>query len=152
MRGSLDRFVDCTHELGIIPAHAGLTYTLPKGHTWKRDHPRACGAHMKKRASDSPVPGSSPRMRGSRYAEHEATVPDGIIPAHAGLTCAGCTHSSGPWDHPRACGAHILTKLLDDTAVGSSPRMRGSLVQEGQGLGWLGIIPAHAGLTEVLDD
>ena len=51
MRGSLI-MKDLTFvRYGIIPAHAGLTISgvLPEFLAW--DHPRACGAHRRYRAS-----------------------------------------------------------------------------------------------------
>ena len=73
-------------KLGIIPAHAGLT-SVDDGRTAEsRDHPRACGAHLDGTLPDKSISGSSPRMRGSQIAAHVIPLPDGIIPAHAGLT------------------------------------------------------------------
>ena len=71
------------------------------------------------------------------------------------------------WDHPRACGAHIIHFIVSFPVLGSSPRMRGSLgdyltMIAAQGSSprmrgspsstisascKVGIIPAHAGLT-----
>ena len=70
--------------------------------------------------------GSSPRMRGSRELVNAHHVYLGIIPAHAGLT-HGCTPSAhNGRDHPRACGAHLMSAVARKTTSGSSPRMRGS--------------------------
>ena len=52
-----------------------------------------------------------------------------------------------PWDHPRACGAHIECVEQDALHGGSSPRMRGSPKGISRPLRHRGIIPAHAGLT-----
>ena len=88
-------------------------------------------------------------MRGSHMALTMPSVSVGIIPAHAGLTRISSTSSRLSRDHPRACGAHASYVDPLTRARGSSPRMRGS-----QGIGGddgraEGIIPAHAGLTEV---
>ena len=50
-------------------------------------------------------------------------------------------------DHPRACGAHPMGASTMTSIRGSSPRMRGSLLDGRQLEGRRGIIPAHAGLT-----
>ena len=73
----------------------------------------------------------------------------GIIPAHAGLTPTVGREVDKEGDHPRACGAHCLIALYAALALGSSPRMRGSQdhVLHESALG--GIIPAHAGLTQL---
>ena len=106
MRGSqryISRRVD---EEGIIPAHAGLTPDSRRAWRAGRDHPRACGAHMKMSAQQLVDKGSSPRMRGSQFGHELDHLDAGIIPAHAGLTRL-CFHAiSSSWDHPRACGAH----------------------------------------------
>ena len=87
MRGSLPDDDAAAVLQGIIPAHAGLT--TPKSTTtasgW--DHPRACGAHIHMFSFPLSRRGSSPRMRGSRLRHTTAVDDNGIIPAHAGLTC-----------------------------------------------------------------
>ena len=108
MRGS--RFID-SHTLrpyGIIPAHAGLTESplVCFGFAW--DHPRACGAHSFLIPAKADTLGSSPRMRGSLFAESGEEAILGIIPAHAGLTLVSARSHMTARDHPRACGAHLV--------------------------------------------
>ena len=110
---------------------------------------------------------SSPRMRGSRINISRSDTLFGIIPAYAGLTQSNRCSKTTAWDHPRACGAHgavsgageppvgssprmrdsHITKRLVAILRGSSPRMRGSLLLIVFLDFFLGIIPAHAGLT-----
>ena len=106
MRGSLPALETGTEKQGIIPAHAGLTFSPPRGRKQRWDHPRACGAH---------------RILISRHLQ-----PNRIIPAHAGLTNFSILYTPFNWDHPRACGAHKPTSSMMRLARGSSPRMRGS--------------------------
>ena len=132
---------------GIIPAGAGLTaekrLTDPTG----RDHPRGCGAHYQLDISKRRSSGSSPRVRGSPADNVREVGSAGIIPAGAGLTghreSTFLTHR----DHPRGCGAHRDIFDLENLAEGSSPRVRGSLVQLACRPIITGIIPAGAGLT-----
>ena len=126
MRGSPQSSVKYNRARGIIPAHAGLTLFVVCGVSRKRDHPRACGAHLSYTSCNSVMVGSSPRMRGSLRTVQQAMTLSGIIPAHAGLTIqlSNRLHSVG--DHPRACGAHLLDNLSIRWRRGSSPRMRGS--------------------------
>ena len=147
MRGSHDDTVTEKRTLGIIPAHAGLTYSsfFRRPRTW--DHPRACGAHINVTLRSDAAEGSSPRMRGSPVMVLCMQLLTGIIPAHAGLTPAWRTFSAMIRDHPRACGAHLAFSRLQHMTAGSSPRMRGSLVSIGDACVDVGIIPAHAGLT-----
>ena len=86
-------------------------------------------------------------MRGSRNAYETGLDLVGIIPAHAGLTLRVCAIRTARKDHPRACGAHPKHGLIRRAILGSSPRMRGSLVRMCKYIGKIGIIPAHAGLT-----
>ena len=132
--------------MGIIPAHAGLTNHCSLYLRFEGDHPRACGAHFNVCIEHFIDSGSSPRMRGSRRAVLLVVMSTGIIPAHAGLTSMSRTHGEPTWDHPRACGAHF-SRRLNTGILGSSPRMRGSLAVRALDAVNLGIIPAHAGLT-----
>ena len=147
MRGSLILPVDCVGRGGIIPAHAGLTSSHTRAGSSLRDHPRACGAHIRNNNATNCELGSSPRMRGSPPTVCKLQSGTGIIPAHAGLTQHRMGRIQGPRDHPRACGAHNAKVNHNLRYPGSSPRMRGS--QEGFTLSDFkkGIIPAHAGLT-----
>ena len=147
MRGSPLRSMAGCCDVGIIPAHAGLTHRPNYGSRLHRDHPRACGAHRLTPMPLLPLVGSSPRMRGSLAQAPAVDLVVGIIPAHAGLTARRRCSGRAAWDHPRACGAHptsMTTRLL---ALGSSPRMRGSLTFVFVIVLSFGIIPAHAGLT-----
>ena len=147
MRGSQKLTDEGSVRDGIIPAHAGLTFTQGSFRVLPRDHPRACGAHATGTFTARSRPGSSPRMRGSHDARKIKNSRTGIIPAHAGLT-ADVRMQRGPfWDHPRACGAHTFFKKVSIMNSGSSPRMRGSPICSSVSLSFMGIIPAHAGLT-----
>ena len=86
-------------------------------------------------------------MRGSLRHNDEHARQSGIIPAHAGLTGPHTLASTLGRDHPRACGAHLMTVFLAISSKGSSPRMRGSLTLDVAERPLIGIIPAHAGLT-----
>ena len=86
-------------------------------------------------------------MRGSRLARRQSSAAQGIIPAHAGLTCHDNGIHNGARDHPRACGAHSYDYEVIDRHAGSSPRMRGSHAYIDTYVTRTGIIPAHAGLT-----
>ncbi len=91
---------------GIIPAHAGLTSFLHLQPRWRRDHPRACGAHIFFAFAAEVAAGSSPRMRGSLHTVGVLVELLRIIPAHAGLTVGRQIADRDIMDHPRACGAH----------------------------------------------
>ena len=71
----------------------------------------------------------------------------GIIPAHAGNTAPRYRRDHPRWDHPRACGEHQTGQPCTNVYLGSSPRMRGTLLGYVQEVAEHGIIPAHAGNT-----
>ena len=86
-------------------------------------------------------------MRGTLCDQGQHGRLYGIIPAYAGNTyvVAGC--ASQVEDHPRVCGEHIYTTNPDLLDPGSSPRMRGTLADDGEPCFTPGIIPAYAGNT-----
>ena len=86
-------------------------------------------------------------MRGTHSRWKTAVVPLGIIPAYAGNT-TGC-RPRRRWcrDHPRVCGEHLGSAHRGPLEQGSSPRMRGTLVEQVAPCGINGIIPAYAGNT-----
>ena len=149
MRGSLTGNARSSKKVGIIPAHAGLTKRSSSSWAASRDHPRACGAHPSCPAQRCLARGSSPRMRGSLAARKALVAVMGIIPAHAGLTPPPSRPQKDPWDHPRACGAHYDRPAFEPLLRGSSPRMRGSRKFVRDDPTRFGIIPAHAGLTNI---
>ena len=147
MRGTLCFRGIPSGSVGIIPAYAGNTMTLPATASHQWDHPRVCGEHSRSCSAKVPRGGSSPRMRGTRNRCAYGVGRHGIIPAYAGNTrccwpsCWCCR------DHPRVCGEH--STFVDGRAceVGSSPRMRGTLLSGNISSKIMGIIPAYAGNT-----
>ena len=147
MRGKHLAAVGDAVAVRIIPAHAGQTAYRSQGPSRPSDHPRACGANEARLASESHAFGSSPRMRGKPAARSRRVMRVRIIPAHAGQTSAAARAGWSRPDHPRACGANVLTLHLHHAASGSSPRMRGKRLDfKGFELKSR-IIPAHAGQT-----
>ena len=146
-RGSSPRMRGSHRAALFSSGNTGLTIRERAVSPRCRDHPRACGAHLKTSSRPACLQGSSPRMRGSRSIKRGDDEMLGIIPAHAGLTESNDYPVSEYGDHPRACGAHEL--CLDDICHrgGSSPRMRGSPDIRFKTHRFAGIIPAHAGLT-----
>ena len=149
MRGLHDGDTLVTNEIGITPAHAGLTVLLRYISMWWRDHPRACGAYRLLWPLLLSQKGSPPRMRGLRpVPEGDADI-SGITPAHAGLTYSLHQFFSILRDHPRACGAYERIFCLRQMCWGSPPRMRGLPLLSDISRVTNGITPAHAGLTSV---
>ena len=150
MRGTHNLAVDGVQNIGIIPAHAGNTDRIADYLGQYGDHPRACGEHIATSAVVTTVLGSSPRMRGTPEFFARLSNVLGIIPAHAGNTGGyniQCLHLR---DHPRACGEHTHRVTMNIGGRGSSPRMRGTLQPSLPFMSKTGIIPAHAGNTQLV--
>ena len=147
MRGTLCRLFQSIYYTGIIPAYAGNTDLHARDVMHVRDHPRVCGEHIERAQFDGVGVGSSPRMRGTRAPQIDMQWVQGIIPAYAGNTQDTIELRTFDWDHPRVCGEHGSRSTDCDTPVGSSPRMRGTLVNRVHPLTVFRIIPAYAGNT-----
>ena len=91
--------------------------------------------------------GSSPRVRGTHLALAAPALVAGIIPACAGNTIRRISQACFRRDHPRVCGEHDLLNYVDARRLGSSPRVRGTLVEGVPSVLNIGIIPACAGNT-----
>ena len=147
MRGKRLDFKGFELKSRIIPAHAGQTTTTGACDAATKDHPRACGANAKWLRSCPAPSGSSPRMRGKLADETAVVTASRIIPAHAGQTNTSVFSLACATDHPRACGANVISGRLRHASGGSSPRMRGKLHQVQRATYADRIIPAHAGQT-----
>ena len=106
-----------------------------------------CGEHIPTVIVASSALGSSPRVRGALIFGLLPCAFIGIIPACAGSTTASGSSSTTPRDHPRVCGEHHFPPLVHPPTEGSSPRVRGALIQRDRVIFSDGIIPACAGST-----
>ena len=70
----------------IIPACAGRTNDHTTRHFTPSDHPRVCGANVRRFLTGWADPGSSPRVRGERSPSPPSLLALRIIPACAGRT------------------------------------------------------------------
>ena len=147
MRGTPTAYVIPVGWNGIIPAYAGNTSSSPMNRPARSDHPRVCGEHSFCSHFCVLGVGSSPRMRGTLAVIFFAAVDYGIIPAYAGNTLCVFLFPLSVWDHPRVCGEHASSHLVFAAVAGSSPRMRGTLVDGDFMEAEHGIIPAYAGNT-----
>ncbi len=110
-------------------------------------HPRVRGAHRSATLGVRPMPGPSPRARGS-LPEAPALLGRGrSIPACAGLTLCRRRTPGQPTVHPRVRGAHRRPPRNPRPPVGPSPRARGSPWFVWRVLADVRSIPACAGLT-----
>ena len=147
LRGTRDQRVLVNGRVGIIPALAGNTCVVAACRPIRRDHPRACGEHFHTLLATLRTPGSSPRLRGTRQVRRGFADHRGIIPALAGNTQREVVPRTLHRDHPRACGEHVFLNLSTLSDMGSSPRLRGTLLACLRAGFLRGIIPALAGNT-----
>ena len=129
----------------FIPAHAGNRRSPIHGTGGGAVHPRACGEQRLLVSLPRPANGSSPRMRGTAELVLIDWRRDRFIPAHAGNS-----EIVGSWFveesvHPRACGEQPSVASMIKAAVGSSPRMRGTVDRLHLMRPKNRFIPAHAG-------
>ena len=126
-RGKLQLNADTLPVNGLIPAHAGKTFSLPFPTFLCWAHPRSRGENTSPPSSSIAQSGSSPLTRGKLHEVLPGGGDRGLIPAHAGKTAAGRrTEGAGP-AHPRSRGENRCISDLPVTLTG--------------------LIPAHAGKT-----
>ena len=113
--------------VGIIPARAGFTGSLPARSGGGRDHPRSRGVYIEDDEEFFDLVGSSPLARGLRSSRGVQDLAGGIIPARAGFTSVSSSQAR--------------------RTLGSSPLARGLLLPPSADGPARGIIPARAGFT-----
>ncbi len=129
----------------IIPACAGDAVGFAMRCGVSADHPRVCGGRETALFVACAIGGSSPRVRGTPTTANQRSVGQRIIPACAGDACrAARPHPPAP-DHPRVCGGRFSASSANTSGTGSSPRVRGTLVDTRLRQVAARIIPACAG-------
>ncbi len=131
----------------FIPAGAGNTDYLLQFPGVTPVHPRGCGEHFSIILSAWVIYGSSPRVRGTRRVSILSPAITRFIPAGAGNTRQGRRKEVKGTVHPRGCGEHAPIDYLVDVHSGSSPRVRGTLLEAIDMLLPFRFIPAGAGNT-----
>ena len=147
MRGQLEQGGYRGDDARIIPARAGPTFSYQRGLPVLPDHPRSCGANDVWDSLTQRIRGSSPLVRGQPVCTSSRIGVRRIIPARAGPTIAAIPQSVRDADHPRSCGANILSLSPLAAHIGSSPLVRGQHAVRGKHRLPGRIIPARAGPT-----
>ncbi len=130
---------------GFIPAWAGQPCQDRSAPAAGRVHPRVGGAagHAHRRGDN--LGGSSPRGRGSLYADRRRCRDERFIPAWAGQPTICGRPMRNEQVHPRVGGAAGVKLRAAIDLMGSSPRGRGSLFFGVSSTPHPGFIPAWAG-------
>ena len=129
----------------FIPAPAGNRILTSSSSLTTPVHPRACGEQNRCPPPSCRRFGSSPRLRGTGICAGREVVPLRFIPAPAGNSLGGWSHSRSPTVHPRACGEQRCVLAHGLLSPGSSPRLRGTAVHHGHAEVLCRFIPAPAG-------
>ena len=148
-RGKPDGLQAAKPVVGLIPAHAGKTLSACRRANRRWAHPRSRGENVVTQVPVGTPPGSSPLTRGKRCGGVHSRIPGGLIPAHAGKTSELVDRRTSSRAHPRSRGENQVNLVLDDGQAGSSPLTRGKLTTSSPAGITGGLIPAHAGRTDL---
>ena len=136
-----------TRSSRLIPAHAGKTERVKRGHFRPPAHPRSRGENYSSSSACRSDEGSSPLTRGKpQRAKMPREIPR-LIPAHAGKTQVPVRCKPNMWAHPRSRGENTQPGGGQWFGQGSSPLTRGKPDLQSICDALDRLIPAHAGKT-----
>ena len=101
----------CHVNYGLIPAHAGKTVDNASATPACWAHPRSRGENIHTDEHVALGQGSSPLTRGKHATHVLQSLPQGLIPAHAGKTTCPPESSADTWAHPRSRGENEGSKI-----------------------------------------
>ena len=132
-------------NFGFIPAHVGNISFLLNRICYFQVHPRVCGEYSMISFPVVKAIGSTPRMRGIYPCRKTYRVILGFNPAYAG-NIFFCSHvRSFAQVQPRVCGEYVVRSQSITDRTGSTPRMRGILLNKSIFDVTLRFNPAYAG-------
>ena len=146
-RGKHPRRVGQHPVPGLIPTHAGKTWTGAWAWLHRRAHPHSRGENQNGEDTTSPRKGSSPLTRGKPWTGRRSTRLRGLIPTHAGKTSRSCSRAARRGAHPHSRGENGYGRRFHLRPRGSSPLTRGKLGRALTSNAGHGLIPTHAGKT-----
>ena len=136
---------------GITPACAGKTAKVCPSGVKRRDHPRLRGKDINKLTESDDTKGSPPLARERRWKDCACLYSLGITPACAGKTVATYYDKKHEEDHPRLRGKDWSREEVLSLHLGSPPLARERPTSTCPILSGMGITPACAGKTQVLE-
>ena len=131
--------------LRSIPACAGEPRLPQAGTDAAQVYPRVCGGTPRPALSISPMWGLSPRVRGNRHPQLDGNFGLRSIPACAGEPATPSSSPSPAKVYPRVCGGTAGRCRRVRVIPGLSPRVRGNLLAQLDGIIAERSIPACAG-------
>ena len=108
-------------------------------------HPRSCGEQEGRYYHINIQSGSSPLVRGTGCKNRDAAPPSRFIPARAGNSQPFAERHRSPAVHPRSCGEQIKFFRRFHIVTGSSPLVRGTVLDVSDVVECGRFIPARAG-------
>ena len=148
-RGKPTDEICCCVGHGLIPAHAGKTRYRVRSRHRLGAHPRSRGENESRHSDNPEAVGSSPLTRGKRGGQAIIDPPPRLIPAHAGKTISPLFARGSLPAHPRSRGENASLDAHSSEPTGSSPLTRGKPVTKARAVEFSGLIPAHAGKTDL---
>ena len=147
MRGKSGRVHGVTERLGLIPTHAGKTWSATERSPSRTAHPRSRGENRESTTQKVPRAGSSPLTRGELACDTQGVDVVGLIPTHAGKTLQSVGGFYSWAAHPCSRGENHWQEWALAQIPGPSPLTRGKRLRT-RSRGRAGrLIPAHAGKT-----
>ena len=134
-------------SVGLIPTHAGKTFSGTLKLHCDRAHPHSRGENSDWDTMDGRAGGSSPLTRGKRRAPGNAPQRHRLIPTHAGKTGLAPARERGRTAHPHSRGENGSQPFNIMPPYGSSPLTRGKRERTSCAPTPTGLIPTHAGKT-----
>ena len=135
------------HLSRTITAYVGNTTKSHRRCALFKDHPRVCGEHKQYLIACSTVPGSPPRMQGTRHLSPADVCRKGINPEYAGNTSPHCSKVGGFRITPAYAGNTCVHRAICSFSSGSSPHTQGAQRIIEAVSSFFRITPAYAGST-----
>ena len=144
-RGTHGSQTATTPSVRFIPAYAGNSAAQCYECDIYAVHPRVRGELRLALKGDFADIGSSPRTRGTRSADTRRSPRCRFIPAYAGNSRSSVERSRPIAVHPRVRGELVSAPIDSPPVIGSSPRTRGTQINQIASKGGNRFIPAYAG-------
>ena len=145
VRGTVIPVAFATQLPRITPACAGNRGCVSAQRRYHPDHPRVCGEQPNIDICILFHAGSPPRVRGTVSRAGAILLDIRITPACAGNSFVNIFNAIAERDHPRVCGEQGTMQEVTQNALGSPPRVRGTVHADNLVFLIIRITPACAG-------